>query len=636
MLNRLFTRRPLLIFAGLVLLLSGMSMVLPQRAAAADFNYQTKVDYIVSKSGYTHVAQHYRVTNNTSRTILKAVQLSTPTDQISNLNVSYNDGAAIPYSQAKKQGSISGYTYGYIEITINFDRTNVGKNVGWGFDVSYDTTKLVDTKGSARTVFIPAVGASDVTQDYSARLLVPDDFGKIHTTTATPVYDGIQNGQAVYEFNKQDLSKQSIVVVFGDSTIYHLNFNFPLHNTSDKEQTMTVTLPPDTPSQKVYINKLDPKPQKIHLDADGNVLADYKVAAGQRLTVKTDVDGVVKYLDYDLNKAGTKKGIPSNLVKRYTSSTHYWQSNNTEIITKGAQAASGAGDNVAKITKALNKFVVDTLSYNNAKIQYNVRQGALKALDNPTNAVCLEYSDLLIALLRSQGIPARMPVGYAYSGNLKKSAAVDDSLHSWVEVYMPGVGWVNVDPTWNEKFEGFGRSDLDHFAFAIWGAQDNEPTAVMDHGSDENYQYERTTLNFLKTAQTSTNLGSLEVKQYVLIPFVSVVHYSASAPSNVSGDNYQIELSNSKVSRRENLGSLAAGQTVGGWVPVVSAGFASALVGRFIQQQEGIPVLATANAVVNWIGLWVLIVLLSGVVLIFVIRSAKKRRHQAPSSAKRL
>ena len=61
--------------------------------------------------------------------------------------------------------------------------------------------------------------------------------------------------------------------------------------------------------------------------------------------------------------------------------------------------------------------------------------------------VCQDYSHLMIAIVRSWGIPARYVSGYLYGpGN---------ATHAWVECRLPGLGWVGFDPT-NQSLAGEG------------------------------------------------------------------------------------------------------------------------------------------------------------------------------------
>lgn len=617
---------------GVLALLVGsflMSLVPLGLQASSDFTTDVNVTYRVDEQSNTNVEQLYTVTNNIGSKYLGSLQLSTATDDVRNLKAEYADGTAIPTTLEKKEASNQGYNYQYQEITIRFNRANVGRGLQWQFKLSYDTAKLAEAKGPAYTVLIPAVSASSQDDNYNVVLSVPQSFGRPHTTGATPTSGGIDGNRALYKFSKADLTKQAISVVFGDETVYKLNFNYPLKNDSNLPRTFTVALPPDTASQKIYINSLDPKPISTRLDSDGNVLADYAVPAKSEITVKTDVVGVVKYLEYDLSASGEKSDIPEVLTKKYTQNTNYWQVTNPEIVARAKQATQGKSK-VADIVKATDVFVRDTLTYNNEKIKYNIRQGALKALQNPTNAVCLEYSDLMIALLRAQGIPARMPIGYGYSGDLKTSPAVSDSLHSWVEAYVPNVGWMNLDPTWGEKFDNFGKSDLDHFAFAIWGDADNRPAAVMVGDADQGYQYEKTTLEYLKTAPEPTNNGSVVAEKWVIFPFVSLLRYTIVAPSNVAGDNYRLKVDNGKGQQVVELGSLAPGQKISSWLTNFGATFANKMNIEFGQTGSVSIILANIKVEPNYLPMIVILALLTSIILIVLIRLRIKRKRLNP------
>lgn len=62
--------------------------------------------------------------------------------------------------------------------------------------------------------------------------------------------------------------------------------------------------------------------------------------------------------------------------------------------------------------------------------------------------VCQDITHVMLGILRSKQIPARYVSGYLYVG--EDSALVGDAAsHAWVEVMVPGVGWVGLDPTNN-------------------------------------------------------------------------------------------------------------------------------------------------------------------------------------------
>lgn len=63
---------------------------------------------------------------------------------------------------------------------------------------------------------------------------------------------------------------------------------------------------------------------------------------------------------------------------------------------------------------------------------------------------CNYYASAEVVLLRSLGIPARLAAGFA-QGDRKPGTGVfvvhQEDAHAWPEVYFPGVGWVEFEPT---------------------------------------------------------------------------------------------------------------------------------------------------------------------------------------------
>jgi transglutaminase-like putative cysteine protease len=55
--------------------------------------------------------------------------------------------------------------------------------------------------------------------------------------------------------------------------------------------------------------------------------------------------------------------------------------------------------------------------------------------------VCQDFTHLMIAVLRSFGVPARYVSGYLHRPNKQSQS------HAWCEALLPDVGWVGIDPT---------------------------------------------------------------------------------------------------------------------------------------------------------------------------------------------
>jgi transglutaminase-like putative cysteine protease len=61
---------------------------------------------------------------------------------------------------------------------------------------------------------------------------------------------------------------------------------------------------------------------------------------------------------------------------------------------------------------------------------------------------CRDFAALLIELLRLNGVAARWVSGFLWEGDLTEQPHVaEGAMHAWVEAYLPGAGWVGLDPT---------------------------------------------------------------------------------------------------------------------------------------------------------------------------------------------
>jgi transglutaminase-like putative cysteine protease len=70
-------------------------------------------------------------------------------------------------------------------------------------------------------------------------------------------------------------------------------------------------------------------------------------------------------------------------------------------------------------------------------------------LFNSRAGFCNYYATAEVLLLRSAGVPARMVVGFA-QGEYEppdKYTILEKDAHAWPEVYFPGIGWVEFEPT---------------------------------------------------------------------------------------------------------------------------------------------------------------------------------------------
>jgi transglutaminase-like putative cysteine protease len=60
---------------------------------------------------------------------------------------------------------------------------------------------------------------------------------------------------------------------------------------------------------------------------------------------------------------------------------------------------------------------------------------------------CRDFALLMVEAVRSLGLAARFVTGYLYSPASDGSNRGGGATHAWCEVYLPGAGWVEFDPT---------------------------------------------------------------------------------------------------------------------------------------------------------------------------------------------
>ncbi|TVT78265.1 MAG: transglutaminase family protein [Denitromonas halophila] len=112
----------------------------------------------------------------------------------------------------------------------------------------------------------------------------------------------------------------------------------------------------------------------------------------------------------------------------------------------------GAAPDTLELLKAISHGVSEAL-------QYEVResegtQTPIESLDRGRGS-CRDFAVLFAEAVRSLDMGARIVSGYLYDPqNTATGSAGSGSTHAWAEVYVPGAGWINFDPT-NRSIGGF-------------------------------------------------------------------------------------------------------------------------------------------------------------------------------------
>lgn len=197
------------------------------------------------------------------------------------------------------------------------------------------------------------------------------------------------------------------------------------------------------PYQEVLSTEIAPANYKLVTDEYGNRYAEFDFSehpAGETRIVEIDYRLVVNELAYDLSVC--EGGMPEEFI---LSELHI-ESANPQIMALAGELSQGKNTACQQV-RAFYDYIGNELVYT-----YNGENWGAQAALGPMGADCTEFASLLVALSRAEGIPARYFEGLLYLKAETKSLARME--HAWVDVYMPGIGWVSLDPT-------LGRSSID-------------------------------------------------------------------------------------------------------------------------------------------------------------------------------
>lgn len=215
-----------------------------------------------------------------------------------------------------------------------------------------------------------------------------------------------------------------------------------------EKQNLWVALIRDLPPyQEVKSLTIAPSQYTPVSDEYGNRFAEFDFSGqpqGSSKTVVIKTRVVVHELAYEFSDCVGE--LPEDFVQPEL----HIESANPQIVRLAGKLVSPTDTPCQKV-RAFYDYVANELTYTS-----NGRSWGAQAALGPMGADCTEYTSLLMALARTQGIPARYYEGLRY---IEPELAADERIeHAWPDVFMPGVGWVALDPT-------LGRSKLTRDAY---------------------------------------------------------------------------------------------------------------------------------------------------------------------------
>jgi hypothetical protein len=454
--GKLFSRLLSLLVGGLL----ATALFSAPAEAASEFATSYRIDYAVRQNGQVEVDQAITLSNRLANIYATQYSVVIGSTKLTNISAWDQFGALKPKVEVGDNRT---------QISFSFPEKVVGKGASRQFHVTYTTADFAQIKGRVLEIGIPLLADIEELADYHVQLHVPESFDKANYFLPTPHEVYTSGSQRHYQFTKENLiGLEGITGTFGEYQLFAFSLKYHLDNQDNRPVLTQVALPADTAFQELAYTKLEPPPQDVEADDDGNWLATYRLEKDQAIEVS--VQGVAKIL---LTPQSMAKPLASETRAAYLAAQTYWPVDDSRI--------RGLADQL-KTPEAIYDFLVANFQYDYDRLTETAqRKGALWALDHPKELICMEFTDLFITLARAAGIPAREANGFAYTTNskLRPLSLEQDVLHAWPEYYDDQAQvWIPVDPTWGNTTGGldfFRKLDLDHFTFIERGLDSTQP-----------------------------------------------------------------------------------------------------------------------------------------------------------------
>ena len=125
----------------------------------------------------------------------------------------------------------------------------------------------------------------------------------------------------------------------------------------------------------------------------------------------------------------------------FLTESHY-VSLDAEVWREGIDLMPNGVQDIWRDSVTVGRHIYRTFKYESKSTHVNTRM--IESLRD-RRGVCQDFAHVMIAICRTQGIPARYVSGYFF--NERRGADEVEASHAWVEIFLPHFGWKGFDPT---------------------------------------------------------------------------------------------------------------------------------------------------------------------------------------------
>lgn len=110
-----------------------------------------------------------------------------------------------------------------------------------------------------------------------------------------------------------------------------------------------------------------------------------------------------------------------------------WYTQESQAAALALSLSDESADDL-DLVENVYRYVTENITYDK-ELAANVPTGYIPDVDRTLDTgkgICFDYASLMTAMLRSQGIPTKLEVGYS-----------GEAYHAWIDVYLTEAGWVD-------------------------------------------------------------------------------------------------------------------------------------------------------------------------------------------------
>ncbi len=488
--------------------------------AASEFTIQKIINYQFDSLGNAQVIQDIKLINNYSVIYPKEYQLIVYGQQISNLIATDNFGNILKNTSVTDDSTT---------IYLQFNQPSINTQKSTDFQIKYDVESLSQNQGNIWKMSLPK-HTTDPNDQIQITITVPTNWGKLaYSSLSLSPQTNTLNQTIVVPPHSSD---QSITLAFGETQIFNFNLTFFLENNHNETKNFQIPLPPETDTQTIVYTNINPTPQNINVDPDGNFLAQYQLLPNQKISIIAQ--GQVQVHPPNPNFPQIQP------LPFHTQTDQFWPVSNPIIITHAKTLQS---------PRKIYDFVVNTLAYNPKLIQNAIRKEPTDSLLEPQNSLCTDFTDLFISIARAASVPSREIQGFIYTQNslFQPQNLTSDILHAWPQFWnQEKNNWQQIDPTWQSTTKGddyFNSVDLNRVILVFHGLSSLNPPPPGSYNQNLNQ----------KTVDITLTKNLLDTQFSPLVLTLKKSKLIIYNPNQQSITNLLITNSNFKIDKTINI-----------------------------------------------------------------------------------